>query len=98
MVPVLPLPPVTPFTSQVTAVFEVPVTVALNWVCAPSATLTVEGETETVIMVPPPSPLLLLPPPQPIIVNSPAENRTTDPRRTTSAIEVLRKFIAQPPE
>src|SRR6516165_7764395 len=96
MVPVVLLPPVTPFTCQVTAVFEVPVTVAVNWVWAPSATLTVEGETETVIMVPP-TPLLLLPPPQPIIRNDPAASRRTLPRRTRSAIEVLRKFIAQPP-
>ena len=96
MVPVVLLPPVTPFTCQVTAVFEVPVTVAVNWVWAPSATVTVEGDTETVIVGPPP-PLLLLPPPQPIIRNSPAESRTAPPRRKKSAIEVLRNFIAQPP-
>src|SRR6516162_404130 len=96
MVPVVLLPPVTPFTSQVTAVFEVPDTVAVNWVWAPSARLTVAGETDTVIVVPPPL-LLLLQPPQPTKTDSPTESRATHPRRTTSAIEALRKFIGQPP-
>jgi hypothetical protein len=36
-----------PATLQVTAVFDVPVTLAVNCCVLPTATLTVEGETET---------------------------------------------------
>jgi len=47
-VPVAALPFVTPFTCQVTPVFEFPVTVALNDCVAPARTLAVAGETITV--------------------------------------------------
>jgi hypothetical protein len=46
--PLAALPPVTPFTSQLTDVFDDPLTVALNDCVAPARTLTVPGETETV--------------------------------------------------
>lgn len=46
--PLAALPPVTPFTCQLTDVFDVPLTVALNDCVAPARTLTVPGETETV--------------------------------------------------
>ncbi len=45
--PVAELPPVTPFTCQLTVVFDDPVTVALNGCEAPERTLAVLGETET---------------------------------------------------
>src|SRR5580698_7757496 len=48
MVPTVALPPVTPFTCQVTAVSLVLVTVAVNCCCEPSCTLAVAGETVTV--------------------------------------------------
>jgi hypothetical protein len=48
MVPAVEFPPETPFTLQVTAVFEVPVTVAVNCWVVPSNTLGLEDETVTV--------------------------------------------------
>ncbi len=48
IVPVEAAPPVTPFTCQVTDVFEVPVTVALNGWARPARTVIGFGETETV--------------------------------------------------
>jgi hypothetical protein len=48
IVPVEALPPVTPFTCQVTEVFDDPVTVALNGFVAPARTLALEGEIATV--------------------------------------------------
>ena len=48
IVPVAALPPVTPFTCQVKAVFDVPVTVALKDCIAPARTFALEGETLTV--------------------------------------------------
>jgi hypothetical protein len=50
IVPVVELPPVTPFTCQVTAVFELPVTPALNQAVAPARTFALEGETLTVTL------------------------------------------------
>jgi hypothetical protein len=47
IVPVDELPPVTPFTCQVTDVFDEPLTVALNGWVAPARTLAGFGETET---------------------------------------------------
>jgi hypothetical protein len=41
------LPPTTPLTLQLTAVFDVPVTVAVNCVVFPSNKLELEDETET---------------------------------------------------
>ena len=50
MVPTVEFPPVMLFTSQVTAVFDVPVTVAVNC-CVPfAATVAGEGETLTLTM------------------------------------------------
>jgi hypothetical protein len=49
MVPTVELPPLTPFTLQVTATLDVPVTVAVNC-CSPlTGTWAVGGETVTVI-------------------------------------------------
>ena|SRR5260221_547147 len=53
IVPVVALPPVTPFTCQVTELFEEPVTVALNDCDAPARTFAVPGETETETVDPP---------------------------------------------
>lgn len=47
--PVAALPPATPFTSHVTLVFDVPVTLALKACVAPVRTLTGLGETEMLI-------------------------------------------------
>jgi hypothetical protein len=47
IVPVEAAPPVTPFTCQVTDMFEVPVTVALNGCARPARTVIGFGETET---------------------------------------------------
>lgn len=46
IVPAEVLPPVTPFTCQVTEVFDDPLTVALNACVAPARTLAVLGETD----------------------------------------------------
>jgi len=48
MVPAVELPPGTPFTLQVTAVFDVPVTAAVNCCVLPNNTLELEEETVTV--------------------------------------------------
>ena len=48
IVPTVELPPATPFTAQVTVVFEDPVTVALNCCVLPSRTFALAGDTETV--------------------------------------------------
>ena len=52
IVPVAALPPATPFTCHVTAVFDDPVTVALNDCVAPARTFALAGETETVTLDP----------------------------------------------
>jgi hypothetical protein len=52
IVPAAALPPVTPFTCQVTEVFVVPKTWALNDCVAPARTLAVVGETVSVTPVP----------------------------------------------
>jgi hypothetical protein len=49
IVPTVALPPATPFTCQVTAVFVVPVTVAVNWSVAPGLTVEEAPVTVTVI-------------------------------------------------
>jgi hypothetical protein len=49
IVPVAELPPVTPFNCQVTAVFDVPDTVALKDCVAPARTLALAGDTFTVM-------------------------------------------------
>ena len=48
MVPAVEFPPGTAFTLQVTAVFDVPVTVALSCCVLPSITLELDDETITV--------------------------------------------------
>jgi hypothetical protein len=48
MVPTAESPPPVPFTAQFTAVFVVPVTVAVNCCCSPRKTDAVAGATETV--------------------------------------------------
>ena len=52
MVPTVALPPVTPFTCQVTAVFVVPLTLELNCWLAPAATLELVGVMDTVTVFP----------------------------------------------
>jgi len=52
IVPVAELPPCTPFTCQVTAVFDDPVTVALKDCVAPARTLALAGEILTVTIEP----------------------------------------------
>jgi hypothetical protein len=47
MVPVVVLPPVAPFTCQVTAVLGWPLIVAENCCAANTSTVTVDGETAT---------------------------------------------------
>lgn len=49
IVPVAALPPGVPFTRQVTAVFVVPVTLAMNCVLAPGLSVAIAGVTVTVI-------------------------------------------------
>ena len=51
-VPVAALPPITPFTCQITAEIEDPETVALKDCVAPARTLAVAGETLIVILDP----------------------------------------------
>ena len=64
IVPALAFPPVTPFTCQVTAVFDVPLTAAENGCCSVGNLLAVCGLTLTVTAggPPPPPPVLPLPP------------------------------------
>jgi hypothetical protein len=63
IVPTVALPPVVPFTCQVTAVFVVPVTVSMNCLLAPGLTVVEAGVTVTVIgggggvLLPPPQEL-----------------------------------------
>jgi hypothetical protein len=52
IVPVAALPSATPFTCQVTAVFDDPATVALNDFVAPARTFALAGETVTVTLDP----------------------------------------------
>jgi hypothetical protein len=49
MVPAVEFPPGTPLTLQVTAVFDVPVTVAVSCCVLPSNTLELDDETITVM-------------------------------------------------
>jgi hypothetical protein len=64
--PVVALPPVTPFTCQFTAVFDVPVTVAVNVTFPNVITDELEPATLTVTLLPPP-PVVVFDPLQPII-------------------------------
>ena len=52
IVPVAALPPVTPFTCQVTEVFDDPATVAVKCCVAPARTFALAGEMETVTLDP----------------------------------------------
>ena len=47
MVPKVVLPPIVPFTSQLTTVFVLPVTLALNCLVCPTCTLALVGEIVT---------------------------------------------------
>ena len=60
IVPITALPPGTPFTDQVTAVSDVPVTDAVNCFVSPAWTEAAAGETETVIAPDPPLRLIIL--------------------------------------
>src|ERR1700752_4781315 len=48
MVPVVAFPPVTPFTCQVTAAFDAPITVGVNVVCPNVSNVIAAGEMVTV--------------------------------------------------
>jgi len=82
IVPVAGPPPATPFTSHVTAVFDVLATLAVNCCGPPEATFAVAGETEivmgggVVVEVPPP-------PPQP--QSSTAKEKQVNPGREVTA-------------
>jgi hypothetical protein len=54
IVPIVELPPAIPFTLQVTPVFVVPETLAVNTCAPPDGTLAVGGETLIAIVAPPP--------------------------------------------
>jgi hypothetical protein len=76
IVPVAELPPVTPFTCQVTAVFDVPDTVALKDCVAPARTLALAGDTFTV-MPDPDGGVLELEPEELVVPVQPASIATT---------------------
>jgi hypothetical protein len=97
-VPVVELPPVTPFTCQVTAVFTLPVTVALNDAVAPARTSALEGETLTVTLgfegggleVPVVEPEeLFVVPVQPATAAAHSRHARNDKRRKTSLCSVV---------
>jgi hypothetical protein len=50
MVPTVEFPPETPFTRHITPVLVVPVTVAVNCCDAEAGTVTLDGETDTLIV------------------------------------------------
>src|SRR4029077_650911 len=82
IVPRLASPPVVPFTAQKTAVFELPVTAALNCTVAPVLTLATVGVTAIAIGV---GPVLLLPP-------HPASVRIATDNATSGTICVTTRF------
>lgn len=55
IVPIVELPPAIPFTLQVTLVFDVPETLAVNTCAPPDGTLAVVGETVIAIATPLPT-------------------------------------------
>jgi hypothetical protein len=65
IVPTVEFPPATPFTPQVTTVFDVPVSVAVNCSMFPSSTLELEDETVTITDTGGDDVELELPPPPP---------------------------------
>jgi hypothetical protein len=86
IVPVVWLPPATPFTCHVTAEFELPVTVAVNACVANGATLAEVGEIEIAeVCVFPPLPPLL-----PLLFTS---DNPLHPARTTVTIAVVTKKL-----
>lgn len=91
IVPVAALPPATPFTSQVTAVFEEPLTVAAKDCAMPIRTLAVFGETETVIAGGGLPPLLPEPPEEPLV--TPAQRAWKSAAATTRMSEKRRMAI-----
>jgi len=52
IVPIVELPPAIPFTLQVTPLFAVPETLAVNTCAPPDGTLAIAGETEIAIAAP----------------------------------------------
>lgn len=81
MAPVMALPPVTPFTCQVTAVFDVPVTVAVNVTFLNVMTDELVPATLTVTLFPPP-PVGDFAPLHPVIpATIEAQNRNASVRR-----------------
>ncbi len=98
--PLAALPPVTPFTCQLTDVFEVPLTVALNVCADPARTLAVPGETETVTPegedVPTEFDEPLVAPVHPASAAAEETSRMRSERRTTIVLIVpLRKYTPQ---
>ena len=55
IVPIIELPPAIPFTLQVTSVFAIPETPAVNICAPPDGTLAVAGETEIAVAAPLPT-------------------------------------------
>jgi hypothetical protein len=93
IVPALAFPPVTPFTCQVTAVFDVPLTAAENGCCSVGNLLAVCGLTLTVTAGGPPPPPVLPPPPHDV-------STSVDANITAIAVPTaLREedFLANPP-
>ena len=94
IVPALALPPVTPFTCQVTAVFDVPLTLAENGCCSVGNLLAVCGLTFTETVAGPPPPPPVLPPPPHEVSTSVDANNTAIAAPTALREEDLR---ASPP-
>jgi hypothetical protein len=97
IVPVAELPPVTPFTCQVTAAFDVPDTVALKACVAPARTLALVGDTLTVTPDPDGG-VLGLEPEELVVVPVQPESRATASRSESasgecSSANFLRLFI-----
>jgi hypothetical protein len=88
--PLAALPPVTPFTCQLTDAFDVPLTVALNVCAKPARTLAVPGETETVTpegeVVPPEFDEPLVAPVHPASAAAERARRMESGRRTTNVL------------
>jgi hypothetical protein len=93
-IPALALPPVTPFTCQVTAVFAVPLTAAENCCCCVGNALKVRGLTLTVTAGGPPPPPPEFPlPPQDVSTKVDATSMTN----TVPAALRDEDFFARPP-
>lgn len=92
IVPAVELPPVTPFTRQVTPVLELPVTVAVNCLVWPVATLAEVGEMVTEICG---GAVLLLPAPLQAERKNPVKaKRNTQSRRRMDSFTEGWKFLS----